>query len=63
MMVVPAFYKATVPEFLAHDEDLVIGRQSAVTRLGLTELTTEQLDARGRQVTILRTAAATGRGN
>ena len=55
-MVVPAFYKATVPEFLAHEEDLVIGRQSVVTRLGLTELTTEQLDAWRRQVTILRSA-------
>ncbi len=51
-----AFYQASVTEFLAHEEDLIIGRQSAVTRLGLTELTAEQLEAWRQQVAILRTA-------
>jgi hypothetical protein len=50
----PAFYRASASEFLAHEEDLVIGRQTAVTRLGLTELTAEQLDAWRQQVAILR---------
>ena len=54
----PAFYRAPVPDFLAHDEDLVIGRQSTVTRLGFTELTAEQLEAWRQQVTILRSALA-----
>ncbi len=52
----PAFYQAAVHEFLAHEEDLIIGRQSAVTKLGLTELTAEQLEAWRQQIAILRSA-------
>jgi hypothetical protein len=43
----PAFYSANVRQFLAHEEDLIIGRQTTVTQQGLSELSTEQLDARG----------------
>src|SRR5579872_6516533 len=52
----PAFYRAAVPEFLGHEVDLVIGRLSTVTRLGLSELTAEQLEAWRSQLTILRSA-------
>lgn len=52
----PAFYAATVPEFLAHEQDLVIGRQTGVIRSALTELSAEQLEAWREQLPILRTA-------
>ena len=52
----PAYYQAPIVEFLAHEEALIIGRQSAVTKLGLSELTAEQLEAWRRQVTILQSA-------
>jgi hypothetical protein len=55
----PAFYEATVKEFLAHEDDLVVGRQTSVTRGALTELSAEQLDAWREQLPILRTALAT----
>jgi len=51
-----AFYAATVREFLTHDEDLVVGRQTGVTRNALTELSAEQLEAWRVQLPILRAA-------
>jgi broad-specificity NMP kinase len=52
----PAFYAATVPEFLAHEQDLIVGRQTGVIRSALTELSAEQLEAWREQLPILRTA-------
>jgi len=49
----PAFYAAAVPEFLTHEEDLIVGRQTGVTRI---ELPAEQLEAWREQLRILRTA-------
>lgn len=54
--MMPAFYTASVPEFLAHDSDSIIGRQTGVTRNTLTELSAEQLEAWREQLPILRTA-------
>jgi hypothetical protein len=42
---VPAFYSSSVPDFLSHEEELVIGRQTAITQQGFSELSAEQLDA------------------
>ncbi len=50
----PAFYQAPVAQFLKHEEDFIIGRQSTVTRQALTELTAEQLEAWRQQIAILR---------
>ncbi|MGB9619258.1 MAG: hypothetical protein ACP5UT_18475 [Bryobacteraceae bacterium] len=52
----PAFYAATVPEFLAHEQDLIVGRQTGVIGSALTELSAEQLEAWREQLPILRTA-------
>ncbi len=52
----PAFYAATVPEFLAHEQDLIVGRQTGVIRGALTELSVEQLEAWREQLPILQTA-------
>ncbi len=52
----PAFYAATVPEFLAHEQDLVIGRQTGVVCSALAELSAEQLEAWRVQLSILRKA-------
>lgn len=52
----PAIYAATIPAFLAHEEDLIVGRQTGITRNRFTELSAEQLDAWREQVPILRTA-------
>jgi DUF2075 family protein len=54
----PAFYVATVPEFLTHDQDLIVGRQTGVVRNALTELSAEQLEAWRKQLPILRAALA-----
>ena len=54
----PALYSAAVPEFLLHEEDLVIGRLSSLARVELSEITAEQLAAWRQQVTILRSALA-----
>ncbi len=54
----PAFYRAAACEFLAHEEDLIVGRQSGVTSAALTELSAEQLAAWREQVSILRSALA-----
>jgi len=54
----PAFYAATVPEFLTHDQDLIVGRQTGVVRNALTELSAEQLEAWRKQLPILRAALA-----
>jgi hypothetical protein len=53
---VPALYHAPVSEFLAHDEDFIVGRLSAVAGRALTELTAEQLEAWRQQIAILRSA-------
>ena len=52
----PAFYAATVAEFLAHEEDLIVGRQTRVTGNRFTELSSEQLDTWRLQIPILREA-------
>jgi hypothetical protein len=52
----PAFYAASVPDFLAHEEDLIVGRQTAITHYGFTEISAEQLDAWRQEVPILRDA-------
>jgi hypothetical protein len=52
----PAFYAATIPEFLTHEEDLIVGRQTNVTRTALTELSAGQLEAWREQLPILRAA-------
>lgn len=54
--LMPAFYAARVPEFLSHEQDLIVGRQTGVTRSALTELSAEQLEAWREQLPILRTA-------
>jgi hypothetical protein len=53
---VPALYHAPVAEFLTHDEDLIVGRLSAVAGRALTELAAEQLEAWRQQIAILRSA-------
>ncbi len=50
----PAFYAARVTEFLSHEEDLIVGRQTGVTRSALSELSSEQLEAWREQLVILR---------
>lgn len=50
----PAFYAARVAEFLSHEEDLIVGRQTGVTRSALSELSAEQLEAWREQLVILR---------
>ncbi len=52
----PALYAASVPEFLTHDEDLIVGRQTAITQQGFAELSAEQLSAWRQEVPILRNA-------
>ena len=52
----PASYRATVPDFLRHEVDLIVGRLSTATRSPGTELTAEQLEAWREQLTILRSA-------
>ena len=52
----PAFYTASVPDFLAHEEDLIVGRQTAVASHAFTEVSAEQLDAWRQEVPILRDA-------
>jgi hypothetical protein len=52
----PACYAASLAEFLVHDENLIIGRQTAVTQARFTELSAEQLDAWRQQVSVLREA-------
>src|SRR5262249_16046592 len=56
----PAVYAAAVPEFLAHDEDLIVGRQTSVTRNAFTELSAEQLEAWRQQLPMLRAALSSG---
>lgn len=52
----PAFYSASVPAFLAHEEDLIIGKQTRITKQGISELSVEQLEAWRNQLPILRDA-------
>jgi len=52
----PALYSASVSDFLAHEADLIIGRQTNLVRQGFTELSVEQLDAWRQQIPILRDA-------
>lgn len=52
----PAFYSASVSQFLSHEEDLIVGRQTTITQQGLSELSAEQLDAWRQQIPILRNA-------
>lgn len=41
MTYMPAFYVATVPEFLTHEQDLIVGRQTSVVQNALSELSGE----------------------
>jgi hypothetical protein len=52
----PAFYSASISEFLAQHEDLIVGRLSNIVQQGFSELSAKQLDAWRLQVPILRTA-------
>ena len=52
----PALYHAPVSEFLTHDEDLIVGRLSAVAGRAQMELAAEQLQAWRQQIAILRSA-------
>jgi|SRR5271157_83242 len=52
----PALYSASVSDFLAHEADLIIGRQTNLIQQGFTELSAEQLDAWRQQIPILRDA-------
>ena len=52
----PAFYSARVSRFIADEEDLIIGRQTGITRQGISELSAEQLHAWRQQLPILKQA-------
>ena len=50
----PAFYAAKIATFLEHHEDLIIGRQTALTQSGFSELSADQLSAWRQQVNVLQ---------
>jgi hypothetical protein len=52
----PALYSASVFDFLAHEADLIIGRQTNLVQQGFSELAADQLDAWRQQIPILRDA-------
>ena len=52
----PAFYTASLSQFLMDDENSIVGRQTTVTQQGLTELSAEQLEAWRQQIRVLRNA-------
>ncbi|MGD0000982.1 MAG: DUF2075 domain-containing protein [Bryobacteraceae bacterium] len=52
----PALYHAPVSEFLAQEEDFIVGRLTAVAGRAFTELVAEQLDAWRQQIAVLRMA-------
>ena len=52
----PALFEAPVSDFLAAEDDLVIGRLANVTRQGFSELSAEQIDAWRNQLPVLRQA-------
>jgi hypothetical protein len=58
----PDFYDASVTEFLAHDEDYIIGRQSATTISG-RELTGSQLEAWRQQIAVLHSGLRSPRAS
>jgi DUF2075 family protein len=52
----PALYTARVPDFLTHEDELIVGHLTDVIKGANTELSAEQLEAWRTQLTILRTA-------
>ena len=59
----PAIYSASIPEFLGHEDDLILGRQAGIVRHAFTELSAEQLDAWREQLPILRSTLGSAVAN